>query len=83
MCPPLMEALYGGSNGQAWERSRVKVYGWPEGSFNLSTSCSNRSPRLGIPSQRMLGTSYRFTTSLGYFSRQLLDDLHPLIVVFG
>jgi hypothetical protein len=25
--PPLMEALYGGSNGGAWEQSRVKVYG--------------------------------------------------------
>ena len=29
--PPLMEALYGGSNGKAWEQSRVKVYGWVEG----------------------------------------------------
>jgi hypothetical protein len=42
--PPLMEALYGGSNGQAWEQSRVKVYGWLEGSFNLSTSRDTNYP---------------------------------------
>src|SRR5579863_9291252 len=28
--PPLMQALYGGAHGQAWEDSRVKVYGWLE-----------------------------------------------------
>jgi hypothetical protein len=103
--PPLMEALYGGANGDAWERSRVKVYGWLEGSFNLSTShvanypatydvFANRAEldqavlyveRLpdsvqtdhvdwGFHVSGLLGTSYRFTTSLGYLSGQLLDD---------
>ena len=42
--PPLMEALYGGSNGKAWEQSRVKVYGWVEGSFNFSTSHHSNYP---------------------------------------
>jgi hypothetical protein len=42
--PPLMEALYEGSNGDAWEQSRVKVYGWFEGSFNLSTSHDSNYP---------------------------------------
>lgn len=42
--PPLMEALYGGSNGKAWENSRVKVYGWLEGSLNLSTSQHSNLP---------------------------------------
>ena len=42
--PPLMEALYGGSKGKAWEQSRVKVYGWLEGSFNLSTSHDSNYP---------------------------------------
>jgi len=103
--PPLMEALYGGSNGQAWEQSRVKVYGWLEGSFNLSTSHNSNYPatydiyanrveldqavlyveRLpdsvqtdhidwGFHLSGLFGTSYRFTTSLGYLSGQLLGD---------
>jgi hypothetical protein len=103
--PPLMEALYGGSNGEAWEQSRVKVYGWLEGSFNLSTSHDSNYPaaydifanrpeldqavlyveRLpdtvqtdhfdwGFHLSGLFGTSYRFTTNLGYFSGQLLDD---------
>jgi Carboxypeptidase regulatory-like domain/Putative beta-barrel porin-2, OmpL-like. bbp2 len=103
--PPLMEALYGGSNGKAWEQSRVKVYGWLEGSFNLSTSHDSNYPsaydifanrvefdqavlyveRLpdtvqtdhvdwGFHLSGLFGTSYRFTSNLGYFSGQLLDD---------
>jgi hypothetical protein len=105
--PPLMEALYGGSNGDAWEQSRVKIYGWVEGSLNLSTSHDSNSPsaydifpnRLefdqavfyveripdsvqtdhfdwGFHLTGLYGTSYRFTTNLGYFSSQLLDDHH-------
>ena len=35
---PLMEALYQGPHGQAWADSRVKFYGWVDGSANLSTS---------------------------------------------
>jgi putative OmpL-like beta-barrel porin-2/carboxypeptidase family protein len=42
--PPLMQALYGGSNGKAWEDSKVKVYGWLEGSLNLSTSQHSNLP---------------------------------------
>ena len=103
--PPLMEALYGGSNGDAWEQSRVKVYGWLEGSFNLSTSHDSNYPAAydifsnraeldqavlyveripdtvqtdhfdwGFHLSGLFGTSYRFTTNLGYFSGQLLDD---------
>jgi len=103
--PPLMEALYAGSNGSAWEQSRIKVYGWLEGSLNLSTSHNSNYPtaydifanRLEfdqavvyverIPDSvqtdhidwefhlsGLFGTSYRFTTNLGYLSSQLLDD---------
>src|ERR1700722_5350957 len=103
--PPLMEALYGGSNGEAWEQSRVKVYGWLEGSFNLSTSHNSNYPSAydieanrvefdqavlyveripdsvqtdhfdwGFHLSGLFGTSYRFTTNLGYFSGQLLDN---------
>ena len=103
--PPLMEALYGGANGEAWERSRVKVYGWVEGSLNLSTSHHSNYPTAydieanriefdqavlyferipdtvqtdhfdwGFHLSGLFGTSYRFTTNLGYFSSQLLDD---------
>jgi hypothetical protein len=42
--PPLMEALYGGSHGKAWEDSRVKVYGWLEPSVNFSTSGQSNLP---------------------------------------
>jgi hypothetical protein len=103
--PPLMEALYEGSNGDAWEQSRVKVYGWFEGSFNLSTSHDSNYPSAydifanrvefdqgvlyveripdsvqtdhfdwGFHLTALYGTSYRFTTNLGYFSQQLLDE---------
>ena len=30
--------LYKGENGKAWERSRIKLYGWVNGGFNVSTS---------------------------------------------
>jgi hypothetical protein len=36
--PPLMQAIYGGSSGKAWENSRVKIYGWLNYGANLSTS---------------------------------------------
>jgi len=42
--PPLMQALYAGPHGKAWEDSRVKLYGWLEGSFNLSTSSHSNLP---------------------------------------
>jgi hypothetical protein len=35
---PLMQAIYGGKNGQAWMNSHVKIYGWFNGGFNVSTS---------------------------------------------
>jgi len=42
--PPLMQALDSGPHGKAWEDSRVKVYGWLEGSLNLSTSDHSNLP---------------------------------------
>jgi len=35
---PLMTALYRGEGGQWWERNRIKIYGWVNGGFNVSTS---------------------------------------------
>jgi hypothetical protein len=35
---PLMTALYTGERGKWWENSRVKLYGWINGGFNVSTS---------------------------------------------
>lgn len=37
-----MEALYGGGNGAEWQKSRVKIYGWINTGFNLSTSTNGR-----------------------------------------
>jgi hypothetical protein len=101
--PPLMEALYEGPHGDAWQKSRIKIYGWLEGSFNVSTSHDSNSPAVydirpnrpeldqavlyieripdsvqtdhidwGFHLSGLYGTSYRFTTNLGYFSQQLL-----------
>lgn len=36
--PPLMQALYSGPNGEAWQDSRIKIYGWINGGFNVSSS---------------------------------------------
>lgn len=36
--PPLMQALYTGTHGDAWKRSRIKIYGWLNGGFNVSSS---------------------------------------------
>ncbi len=36
--PPLMQALWNGPHGDWWRRSRIKIYGWLNGGFNLSTS---------------------------------------------
>jgi Putative beta-barrel porin-2, OmpL-like. bbp2/Carboxypeptidase regulatory-like domain len=41
---PLMTAIYGGSNGEGWKKSRVKIYGWLEPSLNLSTSRRSNFP---------------------------------------
>jgi hypothetical protein len=35
---PLMNALYTGENGKSWENSRIKIYGWVNAGFNVSTS---------------------------------------------
>jgi hypothetical protein len=41
---PLMQAIYSDNNGDAWERSRVKIYGWLEPGFNFTTSKSRVFP---------------------------------------
>jgi hypothetical protein len=41
---PLMQALYGGSNGEAWKQSRVQIYGWINPGFNVSTSRNSNLP---------------------------------------
>jgi hypothetical protein len=35
---PLMTAIYEGKHGKSWEDSRIKIYGWLNGGFNVSTS---------------------------------------------
>jgi hypothetical protein len=35
---PLMTAIWGGGNGDAWKRSGVQIYGWLNGGFDVSTS---------------------------------------------
>ena len=41
---PLMKAIYGGSWGDAIRRSRIKAYGWINGSYNWSTSDNSNQP---------------------------------------
>jgi len=47
--PPLMQALYGGSSGKAWESSRVKIYGWVNYGGNLSTSSQSHGLYANLP----------------------------------
>jgi hypothetical protein len=47
MSPPLMNALYAGPHGEAWQASRIQVYGWLNGGFNISSS--NRSGTANAP----------------------------------
>jgi len=35
---PLMAAIYGGSGGDAWKASGVRIYGWLAAGFNVSSS---------------------------------------------
>lgn len=41
---PLMRALYSGTNGEGWRKSKVQIYGWINGGFNLSTSSQSNLP---------------------------------------
>jgi hypothetical protein len=107
MAPPLMTALYGGPHGEAWQASKIQMYGWVNGGFNISSS--NKSGTANAPASyyvypnsfqldqatfyvekvpdtvqtdhidwgfrftALYGMDYRFTTSKGVFSSQLLD----------
>jgi Putative beta-barrel porin-2, OmpL-like. bbp2 len=35
---PWMDAIYSSAHGEGWKNSRVKIYGWINGGFNVSTS---------------------------------------------
>jgi hypothetical protein len=41
---PLMEAIYNGPNGDWWKKSRIKIYGWVDPSYNASTSRQSNIP---------------------------------------
>lgn len=107
---PLMTALYGGPNGDAWKKSGVAIYGWINTGMNFSTSNKangkygnapagyNQIPNSiqldqavlyierqpdtvqrdhfdwGFRLSAIYGLDYRFTTSKGYFSQQLLNN---------
>lgn len=106
--PPLMQALYGGPDGDAWKKSRIKIYGWVNAGFNISSSdkpgYSNapaayyqrpdsvqldqatlyveRVPDTvqtdhfdwGFRFTNLYGMDYRFTTTKGILSHQLLGQ---------
>lgn len=106
--PPLMSALYNGPNGEAWQRSKIQVYGWIDLGFNVSSS--NKGEFANAPAayyvvpntitldqavmyiervpdtvqtdhfdwgfrvSGLYGLDYRYTTSKGIFSNQLLGE---------
>jgi hypothetical protein len=41
---PLIDAFYHGPNGDWWKKSRIKIYGWAEPSYNASTSRNSNYP---------------------------------------
>jgi len=98
-----MKAIYGGPYGEAIKASRIKAYGWFNGSVNWSTTNTSNTPDsywivpnrivldqgllrlerevdsvqtdhidVGFRSTLFYGIDYRFTTSGGWFSDQLL-----------
>ncbi len=103
---PLMTAIWEGSNGDAWKRSGIQIYGWVNAGVNVSTSKGHgysnypeayaergntvqldqealyieRQPDTvqtdhidwGFRITSIYGLDYRFTTSKGIFSNQLL-----------
>jgi hypothetical protein len=106
--PPLMTALYNGPHGEAWQASKIQIYGWVDVGANLSSS--NRSGPANAPAayyvypnsvqldqavlyiervpdtvqtdhfdwgfrlSGLYGLDYRYTTSKGIFSNQLLGE---------
>jgi hypothetical protein len=47
--PPLMQAIDSGPGGKAWEKSRVKIYGWVNYGANLSTSSQKNGLYANLP----------------------------------
>ncbi|HYA18214.1 MAG TPA: TonB-dependent receptor [Bryobacteraceae bacterium] len=108
MVPPLMAAIYAGPGGEAWQASKVQVYGWADVGFNVSSSNKPGTANLpaayyvypntvsldqaalyiervpdtvqtdhfdwGFRVTGIYGIDYRFTTSKGVFSNQLLEN---------
>jgi hypothetical protein len=106
---PLMNAIWSGSNGDAWKKSGIQIYGWLNAGANVSTSKGGgyanfpeayaerqgfeldqevlyieRQPDTvqtdhvdwGFRVSGLYGLDYRFTTSNGFFSNQLLGKNH-------
>ncbi len=108
---PLMTALYSGKSGDAWQKSRIGIYGWANAGMNFSTSNAlpygnapaayaqipnsiqldqlalyfERQPDTvqkdhfdwGFRLTNLYGFNYRFTTTKGIFSQQLLNNPKP------
>jgi hypothetical protein len=65
---PLLTAIYGGKDGEWWERKRIKIYGWINGGFNCSTSDKHygnalAAYRITSPQIRCSWTRQRHTCS--------------------
>jgi hypothetical protein len=55
---PLMDALYCGSDGEAWKDSRYTIYGWVEPGGNISTSSE--------PFNKITGTGGNYPMAYSY-----------------
>lgn len=104
---PLMKAIYNTPCGEAIKKSRVKAYGWINGSGNLSSCKNSNTPDsywivpnrfeldqfifrierevdtvqtdhidIGFRSTFLYGMDYRYMTSGGWTSYQLLKENH-------
>jgi len=100
---PLTRALYDGPFGETIRDSRIKAYGWVNGSYNWSTANNSNQPTsywivprsvileqavlrfereadtvqtnhvdVGFRFTSLYGSNYRYMTSGGWFSQQLL-----------
>lgn len=68
---PLMTAIYGGSSGDWWKKSRVVMYGWVNAGFNFSTSSQANGKYGNAPAAyNQIPNSFQLDQFAFYIERQ-------------
>jgi Putative beta-barrel porin-2, OmpL-like. bbp2 len=81
---PLMEAIYAGPNGEAWEKSRIQIYGWEDFSWNVSTSTNtSRGPNANFPLIYDLGPNRFEQNQLVLYIERVPDEFQTDHIDWG